>query len=125
MLAAKIEGRRVSFNVTDILESLGHDDLVDLIDSLACQDLVIKHVTDQILDGYTEHGSHGFRGGAEPSPRIGLDDARRRIARASNDVARAEIDRLVEALAKSEAEAADLRKTINEWRDTSRRSVSF
>lgn len=88
----------VTFNLVDVLEYLSADQMNDLVEQLACHDRIIEHVAAQIVDGCTENGSWGGKCGAYPEPVTPLDKAMRRIAKASGDIAREEIERLEKAL---------------------------
>lgn len=89
----------LSIDLTDVLENMPAADKVNIIDTLACDSDIIRHVTAQILHGYTEHGSCGYRcTEAYARPTNALDAARRDIAKTSDDIAKREIERLEEAL---------------------------
>jgi hypothetical protein len=83
------------------------------IESLACDDEIIRHVTAQILDRWTESV---YAGGslvtAVPAPASSatpLDTAWREVAKRSSDVAKREIERLEEALGRANKEIGKLR----------------
>ena len=83
-----------------------------MIETLSCDDQIIKHVTDQILDGWTEnYCSGGSCFIASHSPTTGLDYARREISKRSGELAKKEIEKLEKAL-KEKTEA--YWKMINE-----------
>lgn len=64
---------------------------------------VIKYVTDQILDGWTEQSSHGYIDcTAQSNPSSAINVARREIAKRSSEIAKKEIEALENALAKAE-----------------------
>jgi hypothetical protein len=76
---------------------------------LACQGDVVKYVTQQILDGQTENNWYSGRSiGASATAWTGLDWACREVAKRSGEVAKAEIEALERALAKSEKRYSDL-----------------
>jgi hypothetical protein len=82
-----------------------------MIERLGCESAVIKAVTEQILDGWTEDGWHGPTGVAspEPQPCSGLDWARREVARRAGDAAAKEIKRLENALTLALKEVVEYR----------------
>ena len=45
----------------------------NILQSLACDERVIKHIADQIIDGWTENGSHGSLGFREEVPSTALE----------------------------------------------------
>lgn len=78
---------------SDLFEMMSSEEKSELIESLSCQDEVIKHVADQIIHGCTENGRHGWlSGGAAPSTPLSV--AVREIVMASSDLARKEIESL-------------------------------
>ena len=93
------ESGRLSVNLIDLLDRLTIDEKREVADALACQDDVIDFVSQQLIDKWTEMGSHGpVCCTAEAEPRKGLDRAWRAIAKASGDIAKREIERLEAAL---------------------------
>jgi hypothetical protein len=98
MEAIRVEGGRLSINIIDMLERLSIEDKRSIIDTLSCDDEVIADVTAQLLDGWTEAGSHGGRVGGQSEPSTPLDKARREIALRAGDVAKKEIDDLCNTL---------------------------
>lgn len=85
----------------ELLSSLTGEDRIAAIDDLSCDDEIIKHVTDQLLEGWTEDGSSGssgFPARADSERETPLCAARRRIAEGANEVAKAEIERLCRSL---------------------------
>ena len=90
------EGKLV-IDVQDIFDNLSHDSTLELIESLSCSEVVIKHVADQLLEGWTENGYHGsVSSGLTPSTQICA--ARDKIAKGAGDVASKrilELERLV------------------------------
>lgn len=92
---------------------------VAVLESVACNDDVIRHVADQILAGWTENGSCGATY-VEAEPRCALSIARRRVALGAGDVAALEIRELTRRVAVLEAENSSLR---NELIEADRRSL--
>jgi hypothetical protein len=70
----------------------------DILDFVATHDFVIDEVAKQLLDGYTELGSHGCKG-FDGLPHTPIDRARRLIAEGASECAASEIRRLARALA--------------------------
>jgi len=62
---------------------------------------VIQAVVDQIVDGWTELGSHGFRSNCM-EPANALDKIRRRLAEASSEIAKDEIETLKQLVVQAE-----------------------
>jgi hypothetical protein len=87
-----------SFNLIDMLDCVPKERLDEIVDALACHDKIVEEVARQIVTGYTDMGSHGGRGGFYPEPWTPLDKAAREIAKASDDIARKQIEGLERAL---------------------------
>lgn len=98
MLSAQITGDKLEISVSQLIESLSDEDKIAFIESLSCDDAIIKHVSDQIIDGWTESGYYGGKCGATAEPITPLDKAIRRVALAANDVAAKQIKDLERAL---------------------------
>lgn len=82
-----------------MLEGIPAEAKLELMETLACDNVIIKHVVDQILEGWTENFYHGpMSCTAGDSPNYGLDWALREIAKRSGEVAKKEIERLEKAL---------------------------
>ena len=92
------EGKLV-IDVQDIFDNLPSDKVIELIESLSCSEVVIKHVADQLLEGWTENGYHGsISSGLTLSTQICV--ARDKIAKGAGDVASnriLELEQLVKA----------------------------
>lgn len=101
----KTENGKIIFDIPELLEQLKGEEQLNLIESLSCQEAVIKHVAEQIIDGYTERGWHGAMGCSE-TPHTELDKARRFVADNSGELAKNEIRRL-ESLVKSKEKFLD------------------
>ena len=90
---------KIEIDAQDIFDNLPRDSVLELIESLSCSELVIKHVADQLLEGWTENGYHGSKcTGLTPSTEINI--ARDKIAKGADDIAKdriAELERLVKA----------------------------
>jgi hypothetical protein len=81
-----------------------NNEKVELIETLSCDDAIIKHVTDQIFDGFTTNiysGSEGFT----IEPRTPLELARARVIKHASEVAQKEVERL-KRIARNQEEQA-------------------
>ena len=84
----------------------------EVLESLACHDEVLKYVTDQLLNRWTENGWHGATTGAAPAECFTpLDKARRRLAEGADDFRGIYCKELVKELNEVREE---LRKTTEE-----------
>lgn len=117
---ADLKKGMLSVNLYDVFESLSPEELIELVDSLACTDAVIKHVADQIIDGWTELGSHGGKSAGNHTAYGALDEAIRRVAEASGEVAKKEIAALCDSLKRVEQQNVDawveIRRLQDKWR---------
>lgn len=114
-VAFELNNGKVVIDVNYLLDAMSDQAKLDLVERLAVEDVVIKHVVDQIVEGLTENGYAGSRlCGSSIEPTLPLDIAHRRIAEASSEIARAEIEGLkreLERTTKSLAAAySDLEK---------------
>lgn len=101
----------IEIDLHGLLGDVAPEKRVELIESLACDDAIIKHVADQIIDRCTENccsGGSVCTVPADASKACPLDDAWRRVAKASGDVARHEIEKMERALALRDEEIARL-----------------
>jgi len=104
----KLIDGKIVFDIHDALEQLIPKHKAELVETLACDDDIIKFVTQQVIDGWTDSGFHGSTFcSAQPAPTRGLDWARREIAKASGDIAKQEIESL-------EKELSDLNRRFYE-----------
>jgi len=100
----KYRDGQISFRPWELFEQCSLDDKKHLIDVLSCDAEIIKHVTEQILDGFTGEVSYGSRAcNATPNPGTGLDWACREVAKRSGEVAAKEIKSLADALAREKS----------------------
>lgn len=108
-VAFELTEGKVVIDVSYLLDAMSDQAKLDLVERLAVEDVVIKHVVDQIVEGLTESCYGGSRlCGSSVEPTLPLDIAHRRIAEASGEIAKAEIDSLkreLERTTKSLAEA--------------------
>ena len=82
----------------ELIELISDDDKVNFMQSLACDDIIIKHVTDQLLHGCTEDGYYGSKECNEAEPSTPLDIAKRAIAKSYSKFASDEIAALERGL---------------------------
>lgn len=115
---------KLEFDLHSLLECAKDETRVELIESLSCDEAVIKHVVDQILDGWTESM---FAGATvceqEVSPRYGLDFARREISKRSSEVAKQTIESLEKTIASLKQEVQELRE--KEWQRIDQRGRTY
>jgi hypothetical protein len=104
-IKVKYDNGEITFNLVDLLEYVPKEQLAMHIEALSCNEQILAHVAEQIATGYTEWGYSGGRFCTpEPDENSGtaLDKAIRRVAKASGEVAKNEIERLERALAYAE-----------------------
>lgn len=119
--------RQIVIDFTWLLDALTPEQKRELVDSLSCEDAIIEDVTAQLLEGWTERGSHGGKScSADPEPSRPLDKARREIARRSGEVAQKEIEDLKRALvwqkAMEDRYSAAYFAAYHAWRDRDHRA---
>jgi hypothetical protein len=104
---------KLQIDLHDLLDNIREEDLSEFLESVSCNDKVIRHVTDQILDKWTENCySGGSACIADAAPVWGLDKAWREVAKRSGEVAKREIERLEDALKRRNEEYFNL---VNEY----------
>lgn len=104
---------KLEFYLRSLLECVSEESRVELIEFLSCDEAIIKHVTDQILDGWTENLYAGASEcGASPNPYNALDKARREISKRSSEIAKEEILKLERSLQQTKDELNKLREEI-------------
>ena len=86
----------------ELLELMSEDDKLHFMQSLSSHEIIIKHVADQIISGFTEDGYSGNYSGVESKPHTALQTAVRDISIKSGEIARKEIESLQRALAVTE-----------------------
>ena len=95
----KFKDGNLQLDLHGLLDSVKEEDLNEFLETVSCNDKVIKHVTDQILDRWTENCySGGAACTADADAKWGLDKAWREVAKRSGEVAKREIERLEDAL---------------------------
>lgn len=89
---------RIEISICDMLESMSLENKRSIIDSLACQESILDDVCAQLIDGWTEAGSHGSKGAVSAFPSCVINKARRKIAASASVIASQEIADLRTAL---------------------------
>lgn len=95
---------KLQFDFHDCLRSLPAEQRLQCIEDLSCDEEILKHITDQLVEGYTEGGYSGgtiITAPADSSRGTALDHALRRIAKASSPIAERQIMKLEDALTRA------------------------
>lgn len=99
-VAFELNDGKLIIDVNYLLDAMSDQAKLELVERLAVEDVVIKHVVDQIVEGLTENCYAGSRlCCSSVEPNLPLDIAHRRIAEASSEIANAEIASLKRELA--------------------------
>ncbi len=109
-MKATVENGKVVLDYCELFNEADGRELQLLVQSLACQDDIVRHVTDQLLEGWTEDGYHGGKCGDASESHTPIDQARRRIALGAGQVAK----ETIEAQQRSLKDAAEANAEI--WR---------
>lgn len=99
MITPTINGDgEVCINVLDVFDSTSDRFKLELMERLSCEDVIIKHVMDQVFNGATENGYSGSE--VIDSQRVSseLQQARERIRQQGNNLLVKELNRLREQL---------------------------
>lgn len=97
----KIEGTKLTIDIYDLVEFMNDETKMHFIDVLSCEEAVIDNVAAQLLGDWTAMNSRGLMSCfAEAEPDTAIDRARRKIAKAANEIACETITKLEEALAR-------------------------
>lgn len=111
--ASVTEKGEIVLDFRDIVRSLCREDKLLLAEDLACDDVIIQHVVDQITEGYTENRCSGgalFPARSDGDKELALDRARRQIVKELDLVSGGVIERLERALKWHEEQAEERRK---------------
>ncbi|MCP3681971.1 MAG: hypothetical protein GY861_04700 [bacterium] len=85
---------KLEINYFDFIDNVPKEDVLELVESLSCNEDMINYVVDQIFDGWTRNnGSHGSIKG-EIHPQTALELARQRVCNEANWLLRKENERL-------------------------------
>lgn len=117
MDARLTENFSVEIPLEEVFRELGGEGKKRLIEVLSCEEEVIRHVADQIIDGFTENFCSGASYYPEKSDRekcSATERARREIACKSSTVYSYCIKNLEKALACLEAENKSLREELRQ-----------
>jgi len=107
----------LEIDMHSILQDVSPEKVIEMLENLACNDAIIKHVADQIIDRWTENscsGGSNWTIPADASRGTPLDEAWRRVAKASGDVAKDQIERLERGLAQRDEQITKLHEQIRE-----------
>lgn len=85
---------KISFDAYDLLSAMSDEQKLDLVERLSCEEIVIKHVAEQIFDGLTENGHCGAFSCGSPKNTTALMDARMRVANEAGEVAASQLSGL-------------------------------
>jgi hypothetical protein len=107
-MKATIEKGYLKIDAADLIDHLDDAGRAKIIELLSCHDTIIENVAAQIVDGWTEAGSHGGRCFG-PLPHTPLDKARRRLAESASEVAKEDIKRLAQQVVDTEKRLSDVR----------------
>lgn len=108
-------------SLSDILDCMDVAQKKELIESMSCDGQIVEFVAQQIVDKWTENGFYsGVSCIANADAWTGLDRAWRNVAKASGDVAKREIERLEDALRRSQEEASRLSSELFNLRESRR-----
>jgi hypothetical protein len=85
---------QLSLDLVDVICGMTEEEQLNLVESLSCQESVIKFVMQQVITGWTDSGYHGIKGISDIEPHSALEKAIRQIANQSSEVAKKEIESL-------------------------------
>jgi hypothetical protein len=77
---------KLEIDLWALFQSISDESKLILIESLSCEDAIIKHVADQIVDGFTENVYSGSSGYGEIEHLSPLDEARRKVAKGAGEL---------------------------------------
>ena len=109
---------KLELDLHDLLQNVNKETKMEMIESLSCDDHIIKHVTEQIINKWTENFySGGSNCTASSEVYLGLDWAWREVAKKSGDVAKREIERLEKAISYKDERYQELLEENRKLRD--------
>ena len=79
---------KLVIDVQDIFDNLPEHSVLELIENLSCSEVVIKHVADQLLEGWTENGYCGSMDINSLTPSTQISIARDKIAKGAGSIAK-------------------------------------
>ncbi|MFM8295536.1 MAG: hypothetical protein ACKN9E_13445 [Microcystaceae cyanobacterium] len=95
---------KLCLNLVDLISAMSDEEQLNLVESLACHEAVIKFVMQQVIEGWTTNGYRGLKGAVEVEPTTELEKAIRQIAIHSSQIAQQEIARLCSKISQLEQE---------------------
>lgn len=111
----KIEDGKIVIDIEDAINNLDGDS--ELLEALSCNEYVISHVMDQVLDGMTKNGWRGSHYGGNGLQLSELQKASREIAKRSSETAKEEIQKLEQKLKGAVKSNAELHDYISDLED--------
>lgn len=112
-MTAKFQDGKLQLDFHDLLSSVPDEQKVELLESLSCDKAILKHVTAQLLDGFTENTYCGaYTSLASAEPHTTLDKARREIALRASEQAEKTIKALTQRVADLERRESKLRSGL-------------
>lgn len=114
----------VTLNLSDLVSNLNANDRTDIIQAMACEDDVVRHVVEMLALGSTDNGSAGPRATRrlQASP-YAIDAAKAYLAAQAGEIAQAEIDRLRGLLGTCERRLEDTLQRLQETQTAMDRKV--
>ena len=103
---------KVEFHICDLIDALDSQSKIDFIESLSCEKEIVKHVMDQVLDGWTENMYNGDDYDAKPELTSTIGQARARITSTAIDDLK---DREVARLRRYLAQTQEQNKLYQDW----------
>jgi hypothetical protein len=94
----------------ELLELIEEEDKIQFLQSLSCHESVFVHVADQIIHGCTEDGYFSSTGEVHSTPNTDLQNAVRRIAKNSSEIANNQITEL-------ESKLKSMEESNKSWQD--------
>lgn len=88
----------ICINFLDVMYETSDQFKLELMERLSCEDVIIKHVMDQVFNGLTENGYSGSEGIDLHQISSELQQARERIRNCGNQLLVKEVKRLRERL---------------------------
>jgi chemotaxis protein histidine kinase CheA len=107
-------GVTVTLNLSELISNLNPSDRSDIIQAMACEDDIVRHVAETLALGSTDNGSSGPRAtrGLQASP-YAIDAAKAYLAMQAGEIAQAEIARLRNLLSTCESRLEDTQNRLS------------
>lgn len=103
----KIEKGNLTIDLWEFLQEAKGEQRLELIETLSCQEDIIRHVTDQVVHGCTENGYSGgedYKLSSDLEKSCAITRARRLIAQNTDEVSKGIIERLEKTIEEKEKE---------------------